>query len=98
MDIVKLAKKDLRTTVIVVMAITVIIIGSMLFLKQDIRYHKIRDKCGLIAGKVMHTISNEDICRVKCRARCESENEVFYKSEFEKSTNGCHICHCYCKR
>ena len=63
---------------------------------QEPQKFEIPDQCSIIAGQVIHTIENEDSCRIICRAQCETRNLEFYDSEFHESLEECHLCDCYC--
>jgi|WetSurMetagenome_2_1015567.scaffolds.fasta_scaffold437832_2 hypothetical protein len=57
----------------------------------------VEDRCSLIAGQLIHTLSNEEDCKVRCRTTCELRNTQFQNSEFLQKEKDCNICKCYCK-
>jgi len=77
------------------------IIGFIIF-KPEIKLIKkevssdIPDECGLAAGSLIHQIRDEDVCKIKCRARCFSLDADYKKIEFKEGINACNSCKCYC--
>lgn len=55
-----------------------------------------KDLCSIIAGNIIHTVSDEGECKLQCRAECETRNLEFQKSNFQLIENDCNICTCYC--
>lgn len=78
---------------LIIAALVVVMIGpgfsSMSF--------KIEDKCGNFVNLASHTVNDEDACKIRCRAQCESAEKRFRKMEFKTGNSGCNSCMCYCK-
>jgi hypothetical protein len=66
-------------------------------LTAEVQVFSVEDRCSLIAGQLIHTLSNEDECKVRCKSTCESWNTQFQNSEFLQKEKDCNICNCYCK-
>ena len=58
---------------------------------------QIADECGLIMGNLLHTIKNEDACKIKCRAQCMTIELEYGSSFFNESLKSCNTCECNCK-
>lgn len=56
-----------------------------------------RDLCSLIAGQLIHTINDEDSCRMVCNTECGVMEKKFHSLEFAKRDGDCNECKCYCK-
>jgi len=60
--------------------------------------YNITDDCGKSFKNVeLHSIPEDSICRANCLNFCGTMNEKYVKHYFEKATEGCHICQCWCK-
>jgi hypothetical protein len=57
----------------------------------------IEDKCGKFVNLMSHTIEDENVCKSRCRAQCQSINYAYKKVEFKKKDSGCNTCMCYCR-
>ena len=57
----------------------------------------IEDKCGKFVNLMSHTIEDENACKSRCRAQCQSIEHAYKKVEFKKSGISCNSCICYCK-
>jgi len=66
-------------------------------LMRPVQTYSLEDKCSLIAGQIIHSIENEDACRINCMAECEFRDLNFHKSEFFLGERECNSCFCYCK-
>lgn len=64
--------------------------------KESIYSFNAEDKCGLIAGQLIHSIDDIDQCENSCRATCEVRGLDFYNSTFIRQDQQCHICSCEC--
>ncbi len=56
----------------------------------------VKDRCAMIAGKLIRTINDEDECTMKCVAQCAVYGKDFSKVSFTFHENDCSTCLCYC--
>ena len=90
-------KNKIKTYLIIVLVLIIVfIIASELNFKGKISF-KIEDKCGKFINVMSHTIDNENVCKSRCRAQCNSINYKYKDIEFKKNDIGCNSCLCYCK-
>ena len=66
-------------------------------LGKETRKIEIKDACAIIAGKLINTIGEEDICKNACVAECESLQGLVKGIEFSQVQNACNKCSCYCR-
>jgi len=60
---------------------------------------EIEDKCGMWAGQLQHTVSNEGECTSKCRAECIQRKSEFFNYTYTEGNADliCNQCYCVCK-
>ncbi|MBM3200111.1 hypothetical protein FJZ53_04170 [Candidatus Woesearchaeota archaeon] len=56
----------------------------------------IPDECGNIIGNVLHSVTDEDQCKMKCLNQCSTIGMERDKVVFSKGINTCNSCECYC--
>ena len=58
---------------------------------------EVADDCGIMFGRVLHSIKNEETCAQKCRVKCQVEQLDYESSSFALDINACNKCTCVCK-
>jgi hypothetical protein len=99
-DIWKKPKKHIKKSLIIaaVLVVLAIIILIYIFLpKGNIKTINLQDKCGVVAGNLMHTVKDLETCRVVCRSQCKAVKTEFVKSDFTEGGGNCNTCTCYCR-
>ena len=65
---------------------------------KETRNFDIEDKCGNFGVGIVHTVENEGVCKMRCRAKCGSIDFEYKKIVFESFINKCNTCKCYCEK
>jgi len=58
----------------------------------------IEDRCGPFMGSIVHTVGSEDICKMRCRAQCETNDFKYKGVKYTDGALGCNSCTCICVR
>jgi hypothetical protein len=91
-------KKNPKISVIIFLVVIVVILLLInRTVSKEEKLIEIKDKCGPFMGRIIHTIKSEDICKMMCRAQCESVDRKYRRIEFIDGGIGCHSCNCYCE-
>ena len=100
----KFSKRKLSVLIIVLLALLALVIfmalveyGFDLNSNKEIEISNISDGCSYIVGKLIHTINNEEECKVRCFSECSVKNKEYFSSNFTLGNETCNSCACSCK-
>jgi len=81
------------------LVILFVVVAVLMFSSRSLVGRKsfvLEDKCGRFMNLVSHTISNDETCRMRCRAQCDADGYRFESSVFIESLVKCNSCKCVC--
>lgn len=88
---------------ILVLLLVILILFQFNFFKifdsKEITFSRIVDLCGPnpLGGGLLHSIKDEDFCKISCNNECTLKKMDFSSFEFELKNDSCNLCICYCK-
>ncbi|RMD66655.1 hypothetical protein D6817_03635 [Candidatus Pacearchaeota archaeon] len=103
-------KRNSRWILIMILLLSLVLIALLFMLAAENGYinlqkfgekrerteFKILDECSIIAGKLIHTIADEGVCKVRCKERCELLELDMESFNFTRAELNCHTCSCVC--
>ena len=94
----KSARASRLTQLIVILAVIALIAYADYHFMFRHHTFEIEDKCGMIAGSVMHILDTEAACEIRCKSQCSAQEMSYEKSAYTGLEQGCNICKCTCRR
>ena len=82
-----------------IVSLVLIIVIVALVLTQFSKEKKIviNDRCGPLLKEIVHSIKDEDACKIKCVGQCTSIDMEFKRIVFKDNRPYCNDCECYCE-
>ncbi len=85
-----------KAWIFIAVALVGILIANYFFLFETKSFN-IPDRCGAVAGSVLHSIETKEMCDLRCKSQCEAENSAYGSSKFTIKDKGCNECICNCR-
>ena len=90
-----------RRVVMLFFSLVVVLVCLLLFrfLVPSQKELSVEDACGIVLGKLIHSIRDSDDCSGRCASRCISSDLSYVRHVFTQnaSSNHCNMCRCFCK-